>query len=158
MHPSINEMNKKEAGKYYASIGIIAPPLHGPTADVNSPGKHPKKNGWQKLECPYSDQETDLAFSEEDNLGFVCGARSDLTVIDVDWHVKGIWDEVLIGVSTAEWVMQSHNAMKWHYLFRYFSDLRAKTYQELGFDILSDTETKVGVTQLVLCILFSLTP
>lgn len=61
----MNEMSPKEAAKYYASIGIIIHPLHGPAAKVGSPGKQPKKNGLQRQEYPYNNQEIDLKLSEE---------------------------------------------------------------------------------------------
>jgi len=81
-------------------------------------------------------------------LGFLCGKRSDLTVLDIDWHVKGIWDKILKGVDTSNWVKQDHTELKYHYLFRYFNDIKAKTYPGLGFDILSDTIKKDSKTEL----------
>ena len=72
-------------------------------------------------------------------MGFICGKRSDLTVLDVDWPVKGIWDYILKGVDTGDWVKQDHTGVKCHYLFRHFNDIKAKTYPGLGFDVLSDT-------------------
>lgn len=135
-------MSPIEAAKYYASIGIVTQPLKGSRKKCKSPGKQPFLDDWQKIEKPFTDSKIDRLFKKDNNIGYICGARSNLTVIDVDWYVKGIWDEVLQGVSTAEWVMQSHTTVKWHYLFRYFPDIKAKTYQELGFDILSDTKKK----------------
>jgi len=141
-------MSIKDAAKYYASIGIITHPLHGPNASVKSPGKQPKLSKWQKLEIPLSDDEIENKYSNDGNLGFICGKRSDLTVLDIDWCVKGIWDNILKGVDTSSWVKQAHTGMKWHYLFRYFSDIKAKTYPGLGFDILSDTIQKDSETEL----------
>jgi putative DNA primase/helicase len=81
-------------------------------------------------------------------LGFICGKRSNLTVLDIDWYVKGILNNILKDVDTCNWVKQAHTEGKCHYLFRYFNDIKAKTYPGLGFDVLSDTmqvENKTGL-------------
>ena len=132
-------MSIKNAAKYYASLKVISHPLHGPDTKVKSPGKQPALSKWQKLERPFTDEDIESKYSNAGNLGFVCGEKSDLTVLDVDWDVKGIWDNILKGVDTRNWVKQAHTELKYHYLFRYFNDIKAKTYPELGFDVLSDT-------------------
>jgi len=71
----VNEMSIKDAAKYYASMGIITQPLHGPVAKVTSPGKQPMLNEWQKLQKPFSAEEINRRFSEKGNLGFLCGER-----------------------------------------------------------------------------------
>jgi len=128
-----------DAAKYYASIGVITHPLHGPNTSVKSPGKQPILSKWQKLEIPFSDGEIGNKYSNDGNLGFICGKRSDLTILDIDWYVKGIWSYILKDVDTSNWVKQAHTGMKWHYLFRYFNDIKAKTYPGSGFDVLSNT-------------------
>ena len=148
MAVDVNDMSIQDAAKYYASIGVITHPLHGPDTKVKSPGKQPVLSKWQKLETPFSDEEIESKYSNAGNLGFVCGKRSDLTVLDIDWHVKGIWDDILKDVDTSNWVMQDHTDLKYHYLFRYFNDIKAKTYPGLGFDILSDTIQKDSETGL----------
>jgi P4 family phage/plasmid primase-like protien len=142
MSPNVNQMSIKEAARYYSSIGIVTHPLHGPHAKVNSPGKQPVLSKWQRLQKPFDEEEIDRKFSDEGNLGFICGEQSDLTVLDIDWHVKGIWENILAGVDTSGWVRQQHTENKYHFLFRYFGEVKAKTYQGLGFDILSNTELK----------------
>ena len=122
--------------------------MHGPNTSVKSPGKQPKLSKWQKLEIPFSDGEIENKYSNDENLGFICGKKSDLTVLDIDWYVKGIWSEILKDIDTSNWVKQAHTGMKWHYLFRYFNDIKAKTYPGLGFDVLSDTlqkDSEIGV-------------
>ncbi|HEY3360530.1 MAG TPA: phage/plasmid primase, P4 family [Methanosarcina sp.] len=142
---SVNEMTITGAAKFYTSIGIITHPLYGPDAEVKSPGKQPVLSGWQKKELPFSDAEIDKKFSDGRNIGFICGKRSDLTVIDIDWYVKGIWENILRGVDTGGWIEQRHSPQKWHYLFKHSNGIDAKTYQVLGFDVLSDTtKTDVG--------------
>jgi len=136
---NVNDMSIKDAAKYYAFLGIISHPLHGPDKMVKSPGKQPVLSKWQKLENPFSDEEIESKYSDAGNLGFICGQRSDLTVLDIDWCVKGIWDSILKDVDTSDWVKQEHTGLKLHYLFRYFNDIKAKTYPGLGFDVLSDT-------------------
>ena len=137
---NVNALSIIEAAKYYASIGVITHPLQNVEAKVKSPGKQPILNEWQKIQTPFSEEEIERKFSNNGNLGFICGARSNLTVLDVDWYVKGIWDNILLGVDTKEWIKQFHTHGKYHYIFMYFNDIKAKTYQGLGFDILSDTE------------------
>jgi P4 family phage/plasmid primase-like protien len=139
MAVNVNDMSIKNAAKYYASLGVITHLLHGPDAKVKSPGKQPLLGKWQKLERPFTDGEIESRYSNAGNLGFLCGQRSDLTVLDIDWAVKGIWDNILKGVDTSDWVKQDHTELKYHYLFRYFNDIKAKTYPGLGFDVLSDT-------------------
>ncbi len=138
----VNDMSTRDAAKYYASIGVITYPLYGPDKKVKSPGKQPILNEWQKLENPFSDEEIESKYSNAGNLGFICGKRSDLTVLDIDWYVKGIWDYILKDVDTGNWVKQAHTDVKYHYLFRHFNDIKAKTYPGLGFDVLSDTIQK----------------
>jgi putative DNA primase/helicase len=139
MAAGVNDMFIQDAAKYYALIGVITHPLLGPDKKVKSPGKQPILSKWQKLEIPFTDGEIESKYSNDGNLGFICGQRSDLTVLDVDWYVKGIWDNILKGVDTSNWVKQNHTELKYHYLFRYFNDIKAKTYPGLGFDVLSDT-------------------
>ena len=144
----VNNMSIKDAAKYYASIGVITHPLHGPDTKVKSPGKQPILSRWQKLEIPFSNEEIESKYPNTGNLGFICGKKSDLTVLDIDWYVKGIWSDILKDVDTSDWVKQVHTEVKCHYLFRYFNDIKAKTYPGLGFDVLSDTMQQDSETGL----------
>lgn len=135
---TINEMTIIEAAKYYASKGIITFPVHPHTADVKSPGKQPKHKEWQKLEKPFTEEEINEQFAGDCNIGLLCGRKSDLTVIDIDLLIKGIWDNILSGTDTSAWISQEHCTDKWHYLFKFSKGLKAGQYQALGFDILSD--------------------
>jgi Bifunctional DNA primase/polymerase, N-terminal len=130
---NVNEMTSQalghasvqEAAKYYSLLGIVTHPL--------KEGKKPILSKWNRLiETPFGKIKLD------DNLGFICGQVSDLTVIDVDWYVKGIWDEILQGVDDSEFIKQSHTEGKYHLLFRYCKNLKAGLHQPIGFDILSD--------------------
>jgi len=123
---NVNNMNIQEAAKYYSLIGIVTHPLNG---------KKPILKEWPKL------IETLFGKIKPDNdLGFLCGKVSDLTGIDIDWHVKGIWESILQDVDVSDWVRQCHTEEKWHWLFRYCKDLKADRHQALGFDILSDSQ------------------
>jgi putative DNA primase/helicase len=142
-------MNLEEAAKYYSDLGIIVHPLRGVEEKVKSPGKQPMRTGWQRLRDPLSDDDIRYHFAHmyptEVNIGFLTGRRSNLTSVDVDWYVKGIWADILAGVDTSNWVKQHHappneEPKKWHYIFQYFPEVKAKQYQVLGFDILSDAE------------------
>ena len=99
MHPNVNEMTIIEAAKYYASKGIIAHPLHGPDAVVQSPGKQPILNNWQKKTEPYSLQEMQNHFKAGCNLGAVCGKASNLMVFDLDYNIKGITEYLFESVN-----------------------------------------------------------
>jgi hypothetical protein len=122
----LNEMTIQEAALLYSIIGIVTHPLNG---------KKSKLLDWQRLTKTPFDK-----FKPNDNLGAVCGIVSDLTVVDVDRYVKGIWDNILYNVDISEFVKQAHCEEKWHWLFRYCNELKAGKYQPLGFDILSDSQ------------------
>lgn len=122
---NVNEMTIQEAAKYYSQIGIVSHPLKG---------KQSTQKEWQKLTKTPFDK-----FKSDNDIGFVCGKVSNLTVVDVDWYVPGIWNEILQGVDASEFVKQAHTEGKWHWLFGYCKELKAGQYQALGFDILSDS-------------------
>jgi hypothetical protein len=146
---NVNDMQVNEAAKYYASIGIITNPIYATTDNCNSPGKQPIPSGWQIIKKPYSNEAIDFKFKTDKNIGFLCGARSNLTVIDIDWLRKGIWDELFNGVDTNEFVKTAHTEEKYHILFKYCKELKAGQYKFLGFDILSDDAlVKDGATYI----------
>jgi hypothetical protein len=123
---NLNILSIQDAAKYYSFIGIVTHPLNG---------KKPILKEWPTLiETPFG------KIKPDNDLGFICGKVSDLTGIDIDWYVKGIWDELLKDVDVSSWVKQSHTEEKWHWLFRYCKELKAGQYQALGFDILSDSQ------------------
>jgi hypothetical protein len=122
---NLNDMTIQEAALFYSLIGIVTHPLNG---------KEAKLKDWPRLiETPFGKIKLD------GNLGFICGQVSDLTVVDVDWYVKGIWDNILQGIDESDWIKQAHTDNKWHWLFRYCKALKAGRYQAIGIDILSDS-------------------
>ncbi len=135
---NINDMQVSDAAKYYASIGIITNPIYSVSDKCNSPGKQPIYAGWQTVEKPYSNEAIDVKFKNDKNIGFLCGAGSNLTVVDRDWLRKGIWDNIFSGVDTSSFVKVSHTEEKDHLLFQYCKELKAGQYKAFGFDILSD--------------------
>ncbi|MCE5293525.1 MAG: bifunctional DNA primase/polymerase, partial [Chlamydiales bacterium] len=137
-------MSTREAAKYYASIGIVTHPLNGCQAECSSPGKQPILKDWQKIEKPFKDIEMDRLFKEDNNIGYVCGACSNLTVIDVDWPRKGIWEYVFLNVDMSRFIKVSHTEGKCHFLFQHCKELNAGNYKVLGFDILSDGPVTKG--------------
>lgn len=78
--------------------------------------------------------------SKDYNLGANCGKPSDLTVIDIDLHIKGIWDYIFDGVEAISFVTQTRIEKdgKKHLFFKYTSKLKTNTHQALGFDIRND--------------------
>lgn len=145
MTEAINSLTSREAAKLYASYGIVTHPLYSPTANVNSPGKQPILTRWQQIYQPFALYEINLRFSDDDNIGFVCGRYSDVTVIDIDFFVNGLWDNILKDIDISKWIKQDHKSKTWHWIFKYCSELKAGQYKALGFDILSDdivTDTK----------------
>jgi hypothetical protein len=135
---NVNDMRVSDAAKYYASIGIITNPLYSILDKCTSPGKQPIPKAWQTIEKPYSNEAIDAKFKTDKNIGFLCGVRSNLTVIDRDWLRKGIWESIFSGIDTSTFVRVSHTKEKDHLLFKYCKELRAGQYKALGFDILSD--------------------
>jgi hypothetical protein len=126
---------------YYTEQGIIAHLLHGPKAKVKSPGKAPICEDWGERKQPHALGYIHQYLSSKDyNLGANCGKPSDLTVIDIDLHIKGIWDYVFDGVDTTRFVTQKRTEKdgKKHIFFKYAPKLKANTHQALGFDIRND--------------------
>ncbi|WP_292465898.1 DUF5906 domain-containing protein [Methanolobus sp.] len=128
-----------DAAKKYRAAGIIVHPLSSPKDHKPSPGKRPLLSRWQKLATNPSDEELDNYFVKKDyNIGAVCGKASDLMVIDVDWYIKGMWDDILKGVDTSDWVKQHRTSGRWHWLFRFNPALELKHAKPLGIDLLGE--------------------
>ena len=125
---------------YYTANGIIVHPIHGPEANVGSPGKAPIPLGWQKKTTPYDRDYMRKKIDEGCNLGANCGEPSNLTVIDIDFYTKGIWDGIFDGIDTSDFVIQIRTEKdgKKHIFFKYTPLLKTSTYQALGFDIRND--------------------
>ena len=126
---------------YYTMQGIIAHLLHGPKAKVESPGKAPICKDWAKRTQPHSLEYIHQHLNSKDyNLGANCGKPSDLTVIDIDFYIKGIWDYILDRVDTTGFVTQKRTEKdgKKHIFFKYAPKLKTNTHQALGFDIRND--------------------
>lgn len=140
MQPIVNDLSIFEAAKYYTSIGIIVHPLHGHKAKVQSPGKQPILNSWQKKTEPYSPQEMQSHFKADCNVGGVCGRASDLTVFDQDYEIKGITQDLFQGIDQSKFVTQDRTEKngKKHLLFKYTPELKTGQHQALGFDIIND--------------------
>ncbi|MDG6245095.1 MAG: bifunctional DNA primase/polymerase [Methanolobus sp.] len=129
-----------DAAKKYRAAGIIVHPLSSPKDHKPSPGKRPLLSRWQKLDTNPSDEELDNYFVKKDyNIGAVCGKASDLMVIDVDWYIKGMWDDILKGVDTSDWVKQHRTAGRWHWLFRFNPAFELKHAKALGMDLLGES-------------------
>lgn len=125
-----------EAAKFYTSAGLVVHPLRSPT-DVTagkSAGKAPVLPNYNSL----TESAPMQKFTGSRNIGVVCGANSDLTVIDIDYYFRGLWDYIFENCDTRRFVKQFHTEERWHWLFRYCETLPAKQYQELGFDILTN--------------------
>lgn len=143
----MNYLSTLEAAKYYASKGIIVHPLHGPRADVQSPGKQPMLFNWQNKTEPYNIQDMEIHFKGECNIGAVCGKASDLTVFDLDYNIKGITEYLLKGISLFDGTDQSKLVIqrrtekngKKHLLFKHTPELKTGQHQALGFDIINDS-------------------
>src|SRR5674476_40671 len=139
---TVNEMLPTEAAKYYASIGIVTQPLTGCHDKGNTPGKQPILPEWQRIEKPFTDIEIDQKFKNDKNIGYVCGSRSNLLVVDFDWFRDGIWRYIFRNVDMSHFVKVSHTDGKCHFIFQYCEGIEAGKYKLLGFDILSDHSVK----------------
>ena len=130
----------KAAVDYYTLHGIIVHPLVPPIYGNKSTGKAPISTGWQSRKTPYDAAYMVREISKGCNIGGNCGEVSDLTVIDIDYYIKGIWDEVFKNVDTSSIVTQhrTNRDGKRHLLFTYNPALKTNTFKELGFDIRND--------------------
>lgn len=128
-----------EAALKYRDAGIITHPLSKPTSIKTSPGKNPIKKGWSKITDPQSDKEIELYYEKKGlNIGAVCGKASDLMVIDVDWYIKGMWENILLGVDTSGWIKQKRTNGRWHWLFKYDKSFKLTHAKALGMDWLGE--------------------
>jgi hypothetical protein len=144
---SASELSLYQAALYYTERGIIVHPLYrGDEKAIRckSPGKQPILERWERLEKPLPDEKLRHYFQNKKyNIGAVCGRASDLTVIDVDWEVKGLWEYIFKDVDKSGWHSQRRIAGKLHVLFRYTDKINRKICQDLGFDILNDKSNVV---------------
>jgi len=124
----------------YTDNGIIVHPLTAPVQGDKNTGKAPIAGSWQSRTTPYDIKYLERELSKGCNIGANCGKASDLTVIDIDYHIAGVWDYIFDGVDTSNFVTQIRTEKdgKKHYLFKYCSTLKTCTNQELGFDIRND--------------------
>lgn len=124
----------------YTDNGIIIHPLVPVVPGNKNTGKAPTVKDWQSRTIPYDVNYLKCELSKGANIGANCGKASDLTVIDIDYHIKGVWDYIFDGVDTSNFVTQTRTERdgKKHYLFKYCPTLKTCTNQELGFDIRND--------------------
>jgi phage/plasmid-associated DNA primase len=128
-----------DAAMLYNASGIVTHPLSAPTDTKPSPGKRPLKTGWQKLTTGMSEADiTKYIWKDHCNIGAVCGKASDLMVIDVDYYIKGVWEEILKGVDTSNWIKQYRTNGRWHWLFKFNSEFELKHSKPLGIDLLGE--------------------
>lgn len=123
----------------YTNAGILVHPLSPPNDAKQSPGKRPILKGWQKLTIPADGMKLEHWFKLGDyNIGAVCGKASDLTVIDVDWYIKGLWADILKDVDTSSWIVQQRTPDRWHWLFRFNPKFQLQHCKPLGIDMLGE--------------------
>jgi putative DNA primase/helicase len=119
----VSEKDLYQAANYYTELGIIVHPLFrgdDKRRKCRSPGKQPILKGWQNMNKPLNDTQLRRYFLDNKyNIGAVCGKVSDLTVLDVDWEVPGIWEDIYQGVDRAGWIGQQRKEGKYHNFFRY---------------------------------------
>jgi len=128
-----------DVAKLYRDLGIITHPLSSPKDSDSNPGKRPLKPGWSKLTESMTDSEIrEFLIDRDCNLGAVCGSASNLMVIDIDWHIKGIWDNILSGIDTSTFVQQNRTLGRWHVFFQFNDDFKLKHCKPLGFDLLGE--------------------
>jgi hypothetical protein len=138
MTAPVNDMSLLDAVNYYESIGMCPHPLSRPDDHGNSPGKRPLLDDWSNYK-PLSDRDKVKHFKNNRcNIGNVCGQVSDVTGVDRDFICKGIWDSILDGIDTSDFVMQSRTPGRDHIYFKYVRDLGSAKHHALGFEILND--------------------
>jgi len=133
----LNEMSN--AAIYYRSVGIITHPLTSPKDRGKSPGKKPIIRDWSNLTTSPTDEQIKNFYEKSDhNIGAVCGKASNLVVLDVDWYIRGMWDQILSGVDTSQWIRQYRTDGRWHWLFTFDENAKLSHEKPLGFDILAN--------------------
>jgi hypothetical protein len=144
---NVSELSLYDAALYYTKCGIIIHPLYrGDEKAIRctSPGKQPILKDWQNLNKPLTEEKLSHYFlRKECNIGAVCGKISDLTVLDVDWEVKGIWMDVFRDVDKSNWISQRRVKGKLHAIFKYTDKINRKISQDLGFDLLNEKSNVV---------------
>ena len=148
-----SEMDEKgaelfEAVKHYTEAGIITHLIRPPEVGKTGTGKNPFWYRWNARQEPYPIKymQQEIERHPSYNVGILCGKASDITVLDIDWQVKGISDYLFKELDYTEWVRQVHGDKttgKGHLFFRYAPKLVTGFHQDLGFDILTQ-KGKVG--------------
>lgn len=129
-----------DAANEYISHGIIIHPLSPPDDTKASPGKRPLLTKWQKLATNPTEEELENYFIKKNyNIGAVCGKTSDLMVVDVDWYIRGMWEDILRDIDVKEWVKQYRTSGRWHWLFKFHPDFKLKHAKPLGIDLLGES-------------------
>src|SRR6516164_8562273 len=113
----------------YAERGIATFPVR--------PNKVPAISGYQKVGLPGS-QQLAFKFSDADALGFMCGPRSKLTVLDVDSS-----SEIVLGNAIARHgitpILVRTASGKYHAYYRHNGERRRiRPFSGLPIDILGD--------------------
>ena len=124
----------KEARKY-VKRGWVVHPLHSPTANVTTPGKQPIIKGWQKLNIPTVNWVRKHFRYTDNNIGLVCGEKSNLTIIDIDSDT--FLPELLFNTSI-DTLRSERTKGRGHYYFKYVDNLESKPYKMFGFELLND--------------------
>ncbi len=129
-----------QAFDYYTSRGIIVHPVQKPEQDNSKTGKAPIPAKWQVKDKPYDAKFIEKHVKEGCNIGANCGKASDLTVIDIDYYIKGIFEALFEGANISELVtsQRAETGERKHYFFKYCPEFENGEYQALGFDIRND--------------------
>lgn len=125
----LNNMSLHDAAGYYEMVGLYVHPL-------KSQDKIPIIGKWTDISRHFTDEELKEYFAtgKPKNIGLICGQKSDCTIIDRDFIVKGLWE----GLEASQWVRQQRTGNRDHLFFRYCDELKAKKYHALGFEILNN--------------------
>ncbi len=126
-------MNSKyEAAILYAARGWVVHPLHNHDAKVNSPGKQPVLDKWQKRGVASVDELKEWFKDSDHNIGVVCGRKSDITVIDLDSFLFA--SDIFGDVKT---LRAFRTDGRGHIYFKYNPNLPASKHHDLGIEVLS---------------------
>ena len=141
-----------KAVKHYTEAGIITHLIKPPEAGKPGTGKIPLWSRWNTRQEPYPIKymQQEIERHPGCNVGILCGKASDVSVLDIDWFNKGLIQYLFCGLKSDEWVKQYHGdktAGKGHILFKYTPGLVMGFHQELGFDVL--TQTNKGGTNCI---------
>lgn len=133
------------AVKFTNEYKWVVHPLSPPTDKKSAPGKRPLIPKWSNLKEPLTEQQLQAQFKNKNvNIGVVCGAASNLTIIDID---DGLFlPDLMNGVDETDFIMSNRIKGRGHLFFKHCDEswLRNYEYDHIKIDVRNDNEKGGG--------------